>query len=632
MNKDGRVDLVTTDPFTDSVKVFLGNGRGSFGSPQSYAASPWAGALTVADFNGDGVLDLITTRRNQYYASDDATASVSLGIGNGAFALPLTYAVGSYPSGTAVGDFNGDGRMDAVSANTGANSVSVLVNDGVWPAANAPSISIGDVSVTEGNTGTVGATFTVSLSAATNVPVTVHYATTDGSATTADGDYQATSGTLTFAPGETTKTITVPINGDRQRESDESLLLELTNPINVFLAHAQGRGTIVDDEPRVSIDYDLTPIYVTEGNTGTTTAVFTVRLSNAYDQPVDVNFSTAEGDTEWGEGGGYGGGGGGYYGGYYGGGGSYSPPPAPPAATSGTDFQAQTGTLTFAPGQTVKTIVVVVNGDRLVEDDEYFSVDLTGSSPNATIDGSVDHAVGIIVDDEPRVSVGSASVTEGNAGTTAMTFAVTLSAASDVPITVNYATQDGYFYGFYAATAGEDYQATRGTLTFAPGETTKPVTVLVNGDRLGEYDESFYINLTSADAHIDYISPTGTILDDEPRISVDPYSTSIVEGNKGTKLMTFTVTLSAAYDQTVTVNYHTEDSSATAGQDYVAASGTLTFARGQTSKTLTVVIKGDTTRETDESFYVWLTDPSSNAHLWQNYGSGDILNDDGKVR
>ncbi len=78
-------------------------------------------------------------------------------------------------------------------------------------------------------------------------------------------------------------------------------------------------------------------------------------------------------------------------------------------------------------------------------------------------------------------------------GTTAMTFAVTLSAASDVPITVNYATQDGYFYGFYAATAGEDYQATRGTLTFAPGETTKPVTVLVNGDpRVGEYDESFY--------------------------------------------------------------------------------------------------------------------------------------------
>ncbi len=82
----------------------------------------------------------------------------------------------------------------------------------------------------------------------------------------------------------------------------------------------------------------------------------------------------------------------------------------------------------------------------------------------------------------------------------------------------------------------------------------------------------------------------------------------------------------------MTVNYHTEDSSATAGQDYVAASRTLTFARGQTSKTLTVVIKGDTTRETDESFYVWLTDPSSNAHLWQNYGSGDILNDDGKVR
>ena len=80
------------------------------------------------------------------------------------------------------------------------------------------------------------------------------------------------------------------------------------------------------------------------------------------------------------------------------------------------------------------------------------------------------------------------------------------------------------------------------------------------------------------------------------------------------------MTLSLPYDQTVTVKYYTQDITARAGEDYVATSGTLTFAPGETSKTFTVVIKGDKNNEPDESFYIWRTDPSSNAHLWQNYG------------
>ena len=83
----------------------------------------------------------------------------------------------------AVGDFNGDGRPDVASANSGSNNVSVLLNDGIWPALDAPSITINDVTVTEGNTGTTAATFTVSLSAASSQTVSVHYATADGSAT-----------------------------------------------------------------------------------------------------------------------------------------------------------------------------------------------------------------------------------------------------------------------------------------------------------------------------------------------------------------------------------------------------------------------------------------------------------------
>jgi hypothetical protein len=231
--------------------------------------------------------------------------------------------------------------------------------------------------------------------------------------------------------------------------------------------------------------------------------------------------------------------------------------------------------------------------------------------------------VGIILDDEPRVSIGGATVTEGNTGTTAMMFTVTLSAAYDQPVTVTYATSDGS-----ATTAGGDYQAKSGTLTFVPGETSKPITVLVNGDRLGEYDEYFVVNLTGAtSALLDNNTSYGTILDDEPRIRIN--SVSIAEGNSGTKLMTFTATLSAAYDQPVTVHYATQDDSATvADNDYVATSGTLTFAPGETSKTFTVVIKGDKKREANESFRVILSGASSNAVIDNAYGWGTILDDD----
>jgi hypothetical protein len=497
----------------------------------------------------------------------------------------------------AVGDFNGDGRVDAAATTLDSNTVSVLINDGAWLPLSSPSITVADVTVTEGNTGTVGATFTVSLSAASGQTVSVHYATADGTATAAGGDYQPTSGTLTFAPGETSKPLTVPVNGDRLAENDESFLLVLTDPTNAFLADAKGAGNILNDEPHVGIDYG--PVYVTEGNTGTTTAVFAVRLTNAYDAPVDVNYSTAEGDTEW------------WNWGWY---------DPPPAATAGTDFQSASGTLSFAPGETVKTIPVAVNGDRLGEWDEYFSVNLTGSA-TAPVDSG--HAVGVIVDDEPRADVGGATVTEGNTGTRAMTFTVTLSAASDQPVTVSYATSDG------SATAGSDYQATSGTVTFAPGETSKPVTVLVNGDRLAEYDEYFNVNLTGATgAVVNSGTGYGTIFDDEPRLRVN--SVSMAEGNKGTKVMTFTVTLSAAYDQAVTVRYATQDGTArVADNDYVATSGTLTFAPGQTTKTFTVVIKGDKKKEADEYFYVLLSNSSSNALIDYAYGLGTILNDDG---
>ena len=93
----------------------------------------------------------------------------------------------------------------------------------------------------------------MSLSAAYGQAVTVHYATADGTAT-AGSDYQAASGTLTFAAGQTSQTITVLVNGDRLAEPTETFFVNLSDPTNAFIADGQGVGTILDDEPRISIN------------------------------------------------------------------------------------------------------------------------------------------------------------------------------------------------------------------------------------------------------------------------------------------------------------------------------------------------------------------------------------------
>src|SRR5262249_4796098 len=131
--------------------------------------------------------------------------------------------------------------------------VSVLVNDHSWPLAPPPpSITINDATVAEGNTGTTAATFTVTLSAASSQPVTVAYATTGGNAT-AGSDYQSTSGTLTIPAGQTSGMITVPVIGDRLPEPSETFAVNLSSPTNATIADGQGVGTILDDEPRISI-------------------------------------------------------------------------------------------------------------------------------------------------------------------------------------------------------------------------------------------------------------------------------------------------------------------------------------------------------------------------------------------
>lgn len=456
-----------------------------------------------------------------------------------------------------------------------------IVNDD-----SQPTISIADTAVTEGNSGTTTAAFTVSLSNLSTQTVTVNYATANDTAT-AGSDYVATSGTATITAGQLSTTVNVTVNGDTTFEPNEFFFVNLTSPTNGTISDAQATGVINNDDAQPVISLSINDVSVTEGNSGTTSAGFTVSLSNPSSQTVTVNYATADG-----------------------------------TATAGSDYSSLGGTLTFDPNQTSKPFSVTVNGDTTFETNETFNVNLSGET-NASIGDN--QGVGTISNDDaqPTISITDVSLTEGNAGTSVAGFTVSLSNPSSQAITVNYATTDT------TTTAGSDYVTASGTLTFDPSQTSKPVSVTINGDTTFEPNEAFNVNLSGAtNATIADAQGAGSITNDDaqPTISIDDVTVS--EGNGASTSAGFTVSLSNASSQTITVNYATADDTATAGIDYVAASGTLTFTPDQTSQPLSVTVNSDLLNDAPSlTFNVNLTAPT-NATIADNQGVGTILDDD----
>jgi hypothetical protein len=203
-------------------------------------------------------------------------------------------------------------------------------------------------------------TFTVVLSNAYDLPVTVSYTTTDGSAL-AGSDYAATTGSVTFAPGETSQSIVVQVIGDTLQEYDEYFGVYLTGAENATFYTGAAFGYILDDDtpPTISIG----DAWLVEGDSGTTLMVFNVWLSQPSGQTVEVNYTTANNT----------------------------------AKTSDNDYVSKSGTLVFAPGETIQTIEIVIRGDTRKEKDEKFFVNLSGAVGGTIADGQ---GVGTIANDD----------------------------------------------------------------------------------------------------------------------------------------------------------------------------------------------------------------------------------------
>jgi len=468
--------------------------------------------------------------------------------------------------------------VDAFSAYTGVTLT------GTYTAGPVDgTLSVNNVGITEGDSGTVTATFTVTLSQVEAVPVTFDIATANGTATSGSDYVAKTSTNQSIPAGQLTKTFTVTINGDTTEEANETLYVNLTNS-NATIADSQGRATILnDDGPTLSIS----DVSTAEGNSGTKTMTFVARLSEPAAGAVTFNIATSNS-----------------------------------TATAGTDYVAKSLTAqSIAAGNLTKYFTVTVNGDTTSEQNETFKVTMTNAVGASLYNPQ---AIGTILNDEgPTLSINNVGIVEGNSGTKVATFTVSLSQASASAVTYNIATQNS------SATAGSDYVAKSLVGESIPaGQLSKTFTVTLNGDTTFEVNEVMYVNLSSpTNATIFQGKGRLNILnDDGPRLSINNVSTT--EGASGTKNLVFTVSLSQAAAGTVTYDIDTSGGTATGGVDYVTkVLAGQTIAAGMLSKTFSVVINGDGTVEPNETFNVTLR-RSYGATIYDAVGVGTITNDD----
>ena len=542
--------------------------------------------ITVTRTNGSSgtvTVDYATSDGTATAGSDYTASSGTLTFANGetskTFSVPVLDDVLAEPNETV----NLSLSNPTGGATLGSPSVAILTIVNV-PKPGSLQFSSATYSVME-NGGS--ATITVTRTNGSEGTVTVDYATSNGTAT-AGSDYTATSGTLAFANGETSKTFSVPVTDDVLAEPNETVNLALSNPTGGATLGSPSTAilTIVNVPKPGSLQFSSATYSVME-NGGS--ATITVTRTNGSEGTVTVDYATSNG-----------------------------------TATAGSDYTATSGTLAFANGETSKTFSVPVTDDVLAEPNETVNLALSNLTGGATL-GSPSVAILTIVNvPKPgslQFSLATYSVME-NGGSATIT--VTRTNGSEGTVTIDYATSDA------TATAGSDYTATSGTLSFATGETSKTFSVSVINDLTDELNETVNLALSNPTGGATLGTPNSailTIVDDDPPASLSISDATQAEGNSGTSTITFTVSLTPASALTAMVNYATSDGTATAGSDYVTNSGTLTFAPGVTSQTVSVTINGDTTTEQNETFFVNLTSPV-NAVVTDSQALGTITNDD----
>ncbi|MDO9420112.1 MAG: Calx-beta domain-containing protein [Herminiimonas sp.] len=487
----------------------------------------------------------------------------------------------------------GSGGSDSVLINT-APALQVTVND-----------ALNNYNLTEGNG---YAHFTVSLSATSSVATTISLVLSNGTATGGGVDYGSSGATnlqvsfdggstwsnatsATIPAGSSSFVVRTPVVDDALNEFNETFSLTATKTAGVTSNTSDSATATILDNDYTAPNITINNVSVNE-SAGTMT--FTVSLSSASGKPISVDYATQDG-----------------------------------SAKAGQDYVAGNGTINFAAGETIKTITISITEDMVFEGSENFLVNLSNAQ-NAQITSPIGQ--GTIVDNEaaPTVSVGNVSVQEDGGYAT---FTVSLSGVSGSSTNFWLGLNNG------TATQGQDFTnalqiSTDGGTTWATtsngsipaGSTSALVRVPIINDTANEVSENFTLtaNVTSGNTSNAAASGVATIIDNDatPSLSIND-----VTVNEAAGTATFTVTLSAASGQTVTVGYNTTNGTAIASSDYTSIANTLTFAPGETTKTITINITNDSVYEGTETFNVNLSAPT-NATISDNFGVGTITDND----
>ena len=432
-------------------------------------------------------------------------------------------------------------------------------------------------------------------------------------------DYSDVAGTLTFGPGETSKSFLVPILEDSTFENPETFSAILKNPRvsdpvcteldpnNCYYKRPTfGTSTatvrILDNERGNTIQFNPSTYSVSEAGLGGAPgqAVLTV-TANRVDDPntvLSVNYTPQNG-----------------------------------SAVAGNDYDSSSGTVTFGPGETQKTITITLINDGLIENTEDFTVSLSGFSNASPGTGATTARVNI-VDDDGGTSViqFSASTYSVSEGAGAATLRVVRSGGIGFAVSANYSTSNG------TATAPADYAATSGSVGFAPGEYFKDISVPVADDNETEATENFGVSLSSPSANAALGTPataTVNISDNDAgntiQFSPAAYTASEVgaSGQPGVVVLTISATRTGDPNTLLQVNYVTRNDTAVGGQDYDFTAGTVTFNAGETQKQVAIQLINDNLIEATENFFVDLVNPSNAALSGAATASVSIADDDG---
>ncbi len=578
--KDAVFDLRLSRPASEAVTIEFETRDGSALAGEDYTAE--TGSVTFAAGQTSAQV-AVAVIGDAAVEGDETFSLIARPAADSASLLAVPFAGGK----ATVRDDDSSSQVPVL----GVNSAPILENDGFSDEF-------------------VAYTVTLTEPAATNV--SVDFQTRSGRPISAfsGADFDRTSDTLTFAPGQTTAQIFVRTESETVAESDEGLIVDFFNVTGAAFANGQERfsvpGIILnDDTTGLSRTVSISDPDIREGDADTGQAVFTLRLSRPSSERITLTFETRDG-----------------------------------SAIAGQDYVARAGSVTFEPGQTEAAVFVDVTGDLLTEGDEFFTLvaapDMTSADQLA-----FGFAAGLATirdtdasDTLPSLFVTADRVLENDGFSDAfLRYTVTLSEPAATNVTVGYQTISG------TALSGLDFDQDDRTVTIPVGETTANVFVRTESETTVEGDESVLVEFQDVSGAVfahgeDRLTVLGTILDEDTaglRRTVQISNTDLVEGDAGTKTALFTVRLSTPSSEAITIAYETRDADAAAGTDYVAKAGTITFAPGQTEAAIAVDVLGDGTVEGDESFSVVAApEPNSADLLAVDFaaGVGTILDND----